>query len=128
MNNVQLLGRLANDPIIINKDNKVIARYILAINEFNNVTNFIPCSAYGNVAVIAEKFLKKGMLIAIAGKLHTYKENDENDTVLKMNVVVIRQFFCEKTNTNTNNNNNIKYDENGYIDFSDIDESTLPFQ
>lgn len=121
MNNVQLLGRLTNDPIIINKDNKVIARYILAINEFNNVTNFIPCSAYGNVAVIAEKFLKKGMLIVVTGKLHTYEEND----TLKMNVVVIRQFFCEKT---TNTNNNIKYDENGYIDFSNIDESTLPFQ
>lgn len=122
MNNVQLLGRLTNEPIIINKDNKIIARYILAINEFNNVTNFIPCSAYGNVAVIAEKFLKKGMLIAVTGKLHTYKD-DENDT-LKMNVVVIKQFFCEKTYTN----NNIKYNENGYVDFSDIDESTLPFQ
>ena len=65
MNCVQIMGRLTDIPHFEEKDTLKIARYILAINNGKEKdTDFIPCTAYGNNAVVAQQYLNKGQLVA----------------------------------------------------------------
>ncbi|MBS4930855.1 MAG: single-stranded DNA-binding protein [Clostridiales bacterium] len=119
MNCVQIMGRLTDSPQFEEKDTLKIARYILAINNGKEKdTDFIPCTAYGNNAVVAQQYLNKGQLVAITGKLHSYKDKNECN---KMNVIVNKQYFFGYSSSK------IPSSSDGYIDFSNIDESTLPF-
>lgn len=88
-NKVQLIGRLGQDPEIINlASGKKIAKFSLAINEnykdasgqkIENVQwhNLI---AWNKTADIIEKFVTKGNEIAIEGKLtsRSYDDNEGN--------------------------------------------------
>lgn len=90
MNKVTLIGRLTRDPEIRNSqgqdgNNIIIARYSLAVNRrFKNDNqpdaDFINCVAMGKNGEFAEKYLKKGMKIAINGEWRTgsYTNKDGN--------------------------------------------------
>ncbi len=74
MNKVFLMGRLTkateirytsgNEPI-------VVARYTLAVNRRfkKNEADFINCVAFRAMAEFAEKYMKKGQLFAVVGRI-----------------------------------------------------------
>ncbi len=77
-NKVQLIGNLGNDPEVINTEKgKKLAKFSLATNEiYRNAsgekvkeTQWHNLVAWGKVAEIAEKYLKKGSEIVVEGKL-----------------------------------------------------------
>lgn len=79
MNKAILMGRLTRDPDVHwtqGQDQKCIARYTLAVDrrfkqEGGASADFISCVAFGHQAEFAEKYLCKGIKIAITGRIQT---------------------------------------------------------
>ena len=72
MNKVVLIGRLTADPEIYTYgDGKILAKYTLAVDRNMGGTgerqaDFIHCAAFGKGGEFAQKYLHKGMKIAVA--------------------------------------------------------------
>ncbi|MBN2520964.1 MAG: single-stranded DNA-binding protein [Bacteroidales bacterium] len=88
-NRVQLIGNLGMDPEVKKFDgNKTMAKFSLATTEtYKNAegkkvdeTQWHNIIAWGNLAVIAEKYLSKGREVAVEGKLihRSYEDKDGN--------------------------------------------------
>ena len=79
-NRVIIAGNLARDPDVrrtVNK--KAYARFTVAVNnrykdangEYQDTADYIAVVAWGNLAEIAEKYLKKGSPVLIEGRIRT---------------------------------------------------------
>ena len=85
MNKVVLLGRLAQDPEIRytqSHEPLCIARYSVAVNrkfkrEGEPDADFIPCVAFGKAGEFAEKYLKKGMMVCVSGRIQVRSWEDQ---------------------------------------------------
>lgn len=105
MNKVLAIGRLTRDPEVRwSQDGQTcIARYTLAIDrpkksDDQNApsADFPSCVAFGKSGEFAEKYLHKGMKIAIEGHLQTGSYTaKEGHKVYTTDIVVDRHFFCE---------------------------------
>lgn len=102
MNKVQLIGRLTAEPEVrySNGENQMcVARYRLAVDRRKsgeNETDFISCVAFGKNGEFAEKYLSKGMKVAIAGRIQTGSyTNKDGQKVYTTDVVVEEHEFCE---------------------------------
>lgn len=104
MNKVILIGRLTRDPEVRytqGAEPMAIARYSIAVNrrfkrEGQPEADFINCVAFRRNGEFAEKFLKKGMQIAVTGSIQTgsYTDKDGNKRYTT-DVVVDEQEFTE---------------------------------
>ena len=100
MNSVELIGRLVRDPDIryTSGTNNAVATFNLAVDRDgqrddngNKITDFPRVTAFGKTAETCEKYLKKGRLIAIQGRLQTGSyTNRKGDTVYTTDVVANR--------------------------------------
>lgn len=96
MNNVILIGRLTSDPVITYSGDKQLARYTLAVDRVGEGTDFPNIVAFGHNAGFAEKYLSKGMKIAIEGRITTGSyTNKDGQKVYTTNVVAEHQEFVE---------------------------------
>lgn len=106
MNNVALIGRLTRDPDIRwtqGQDQQCIARYTLAVDrriasprEGQQTADFISCVAFGRNAEFAEKYLKKGIKLAVIGRIVTGSYvNKDGVKIYTTDVAVSSQEFCE---------------------------------
>ena len=109
MNKVMLIGRLTRDPEMsysANSNNTAVARYTLAVNRpykqnGSQEADFIRCIMFGRTAELAEKYLAKGMRVAIEGRLQTGSYiNREGQKIYTTDTVVERQEFLEKRTDN----------------------------
>ena len=100
MNHFIGIGRLTKEPEVVktkrDEEETTVANYTLAINGWNDTTDFIPCAAFGRTAEFAEKYLHKGTKIAVDGRIQTgtYKDREGN-TRNSWKVVVTAQEFAE---------------------------------
>ena len=105
MNKVNLIGRLTADPEVryTQGDQPMcIASYRLAVErrgkkvEGQQNADFISIKAFGKGGEFAEKYLHKGMKVAVSGHIQTgsYTRQDGNK-VYTTDVVVEGQEFCE---------------------------------
>lgn len=97
MNVVTLIGRLTSDPEVrYSQDTTAVARYTLAVDRVKEGTDFIPCVAFTKSAEFAEKYFKKGMKVAVTGRIQTGSyTNKDGQKVYTTDVVVTNQEFCE---------------------------------
>lgn len=106
MNKFIGIGRLTGDPDVrVSGENK-IARYTLAIDRMvkrdqskpdQQTADFIGCVAFGRAADFVDAYLRKGMKIAVVGRIQTGKyTNKDGQTVYTTDVVVENHEFCEK--------------------------------
>lgn len=86
-NKVQLIGRVGQDPEILNLETgKKLAKFSIATNEnFTNAkgekvehTDWHNIVAWGKTAEIIEKFVNKGKEVAIEGKLTNRSWEDKD--------------------------------------------------
>jgi len=101
MNSVVLIGRLTRDPEVryTAETQLAVAKFSLAIDDGygeKKKTNFPSIVAFGKTAESCEKYLSKGKLTCVQGKLQTgsYK-NKEGATVYTTDVVADRVEFLE---------------------------------
>ena len=136
MNVVILIGRLVRDPVINEaKSGSKIAKYTLAVERRMKrdsgapTADFINCTAFGQSADFAEKFLAKGVKIAVTGRIQTgsYTSKDGNK-VYTVDVIIDNQEFCESKAASEEAKQ--KSEINGFIDVPDgidLDITELPF-
>ena len=134
MNKVILLGRLTKDPEVryTQSENMLaIARYTLAVDrrfkkEGQPSADFINCVAFGKSAEFAEKYMTKGRLFGVIGKIQTRNyENDKKEKVYVTEVVVDEQYFADsKKDDKKDLSELLKEDDDKSKELDDID---LPF-
>ena len=113
MNKVVLMGRLTRDPEVRygGANNTAVAKYSLAVprkfkRDGDQECDFINCVAFGKLGEFAEKYLRKGTKIAVAGRIQTgsYTSKD-GQRVYTTDVVVEDQEFAESKNASAANAN-----------------------
>lgn len=99
MNKVFLMGRLVADPEIKwtrSSESKKYAVYVIAVNRRGkkDEADFINCIAWGFHAEFAEKFMKKGVLFLVIGRLNnsSWTDNDGKKH-WKTTVIVDESYF-----------------------------------
>lgn len=135
MNKVILMGRLTRDVETRYSGETAIARYSLAVDrkfkrEGEQTADFINCVAFGKSGEFAEKYLKKGMKIAVTGRIQTGSYTDKDGKkVYTTDVIVEEHEFCESKGTATSENTvpTFKPYENGFVNIPDVEEEELPF-
>ena len=104
MNKVILMGRLTRDPDIRytqGDKSMCVARYTLAVDrrvkkEGADNADFIPCVAFDKNGEFAERFLKKGVKIAVTGRIQTGSyTNRDGVKVYTTDVIVEEHEFAE---------------------------------
>lgn len=134
MNKVILIGRLTKDVETRYSGETAVSRYSLAVDrrfkrEGEPTADFINCVAFGKSGEFAEKYLKKGMKIAVTGRIQTGSYTDkEGKKVYTTDVIVEEHEFCESKGSGTSDVPTFKPDSNGFISIPDgIEDEELPF-
>lgn len=134
MNKVILMGRLTRDvETRYSQGNEpmAISRYTLAVdrkrgNSSGNepTADFINCVAFGRAGDFAEKYFRKGMKVAVTGRIQTGSYiNNEGVKVYTTDIVVEEQEFCEKKEQNQPNTSS----GDGFMNIPDGIDEELPF-
>lgn len=141
MNNVVIIGRLTRDPEIrwsIGDMPVAFGNYALAVDrptrkDSENITDFINCKVVGKPAEFAEKHLRKGMKIAITGRIQVdrYEDRDGNNRTSTYVQVSTHEFCESRSNGETTQAAgqvpSVSEDENGFINIPDGLDEELPF-
>ena len=110
MNKVVLMGRLTRDPEVRytqGENSTCIARYTLAVdrrfsrsnNNDGQTADFIPCVAFGKTGEFAEKYFRKGIKVAVSGRIQTGSyTNRDGVKVYTTDIIVDDQEFAESRN------------------------------
>lgn len=126
MNKAHLIGRLTRDPDIrvAAATSMTIARFTLAVPRNKNEADFISCTAFDKTAEFAEKYLKKGMQIAVSGRIQTGSFNDRDGKRIFTTEVIVSEidFFQNKEKQEENPAGEDQFDVP-----EEIDESELPY-
>ena len=101
MNKVQLLGRLTKDPEIryTQTNNTAVASFSLAVNRRfgkegeERQADFINIVSWGKTAQFCEKYFKKGMQIALVGRIQTRTYDDTEGKKHYVTEVVAEEVF-----------------------------------
>lgn len=103
MNKVILMGRLVKEPEVRYSQGAepiAVARYTLAVNrrfkrQGEPEADFINCVAFGKTGEFAEKYFKKGQLVAITGRLQVRSWDKDGERRYATEVIIEEQHFAE---------------------------------
>lgn len=134
MNHYVAIGRICKDPEIrYSQGGVAFGQYKLAIDRpvgqgKEKVTDFLMCKVVGKPAEFVEKYIKKGMKIAIEGRVQcdVYKDREGNSRSTTY-IQVSSHEFCESKGNATSTpapEQEKPADQEGFF-FAD--ESDLPF-
>ncbi len=136
MNKVFLTGRLTKDVetrYTQGENATAISRYTLAVDrrfkqDGQPTTDFINCVAFGNQGQFAEKYLRKGMKIAVVGRIQTGSyTNKDGQKVYTTDIVVEEHEFCESKQTEQTPPPAPKDLGDGFFNIPDGIDDELPF-
>lgn len=138
MNKVILIGRLIKDPDVrMGTNDTKIARYTLAVNRKYHKNNeptadFIGCVALGKNGEFAEKYLYKGIKIAVTGRIQTGSyTNRDGQKVYTTDVLIEEHEFAESKKSQSEEQRppipSPEQDTSGFMDMPSIMDDELPF-
>ena len=140
MNKTVLMGRLTADPQVrySEGDNaSAVARDSLAVNrkfkkDGEPTADFIPCVVFGRSAEFTEKYFRKGMQVAVSGRIQTGSyTNKDGNKVYTTDVVVEEQEFAESKAANQQNQQSAGSGSipasDGFMSIPDGMDEELPF-
>ncbi len=128
LNHCEAIGRLTRDPDIRYSQGESlmeVARFSLAVKRKKEPSgnaqsvDFIPCVAFGKTAEICEKYLHKGMLVAVQGLLISGSYiNNSKKKVYTLNLCVNEVDFLERKRECEAEEQGMREesDESGYMD------------
>ena len=130
INNVVLVGRLTKDPELKQTSSGIyFSNFTLAVNRsFKNDSgeteaDFINCIVWRNQAENLCKYMKKGSLIGVEGRIQTRSYETEEGMRYITEVVANSITFLESKNEKTDNSF-----QNEYIETKQaMDDDLLPF-
>ena len=143
INRVVLVGRLTRDPELRKTINSAVASFTIAVDNRlkgpngEKTTSFIPCVAWNQQAENTVKFVRKGSLVGVEGRLNqrTYDSKDGRK-VQVIEVICDSVQFLEPKGTNSLQNDNNGFvpdyvpddvEERKNVSSIDIADDDLPF-
>ena len=144
MNRIILMGRLTKDPEIrySQSDSPMpIARYSLAVDkkqkrEDGITADFFNLVAFDRHAAFAEKYLRKGVKIAVSGHVNTGTYNNRDGVRMPFfEIIVEEQEFAERKsasrpaapNDTQKTGGSFPVDKGGFMNIPDGIDEELPF-
>ena len=123
MNKVILTGRLVSDDFKkFQSSNKISLTFKIALIEKTKRTNFIDIVCFDKIADNITKYIKKGDLLEIEGKLNNSKyTTKDGKTIYKTEIVAKNITFSVKSKNNENNKQDENNEEN-VLGFEYFDE------
>ena len=139
LNNINLIGRVTKDiELRKTQSNKSVIRFTIAVDDGkdgqgNSRTQFIDCQAWEGLAEVIQKYVLKGDMVNINGKL--INNNYESNGVKHYSYLVLVGGMTLLPNKRANqqpqevNQPKQTSDENvmGGFDYTDIEAEDLPF-
>lgn len=132
MNNCIFVGRLTKDPEIRYGEGEaplMVARYTLAVDRENRnngqqAADFLSFVAFGKTAEFAEKYLKKGIKIAVTSRAQSGSYNKKDGTK-----VYYTEFLAQKHEfvESKKDSNQEQLESDGFINIPDGIDEELPF-
>lgn len=127
MNSVQFIGRLTKDPETrVTADQKSIAKFSLAVDRRfkKGEADFFNFTTFGKTAEFAEKYLKKGMKIAVVGRAQqeTWQKDGKNFSTVTFIADEIE--FAESKGSGEME---VKAPEGGFKPIGGMSDEDLPF-
>ena len=110
MNKIILLGRFVKDPELRHTENgdKIYTKFTIAVQRNFRLpdgmreADFIPIKVWGKKAEVIVKYMKKGSLITLSGRLRTGSYDDKDGNRKYIAEVVAEDFkFLENKNNQT---------------------------
>lgn len=91
-----------------------VIRFTLAVDrrKKDDGTDFIQCVAYGKVAELMDRYVRKGHKVGIIGHIQTGRYDKEGKTIYTTEVIVDELEFLEKKQSD---------------DFTPVESADLPF-
>ena len=136
MNKVILMGRLTRDPEVRYSQSATpvaVARYGLAVRkqyvkQGEAEADFFNIVAFGKAGEFAEKFFRKGQMVAVVGRLQTNSWEDQQKVKhTSIDIVVEEQYFAEGKKS-TSENTSSSSDGSSWTPTPTIEEDDdLPF-
>jgi single-strand DNA-binding protein len=133
MNKVILMGRLTRDVETRYSGEMAIARFTLAVDrrfkrEGEATADFINCVAFGKSGEFAEKYFKKGMKVAVTGRIQTgsYDDKETGKKVYTTDIVIEEQEFAESKSSQGNAPEPMTGSD-GFMSIPDGIDDSLPF-
>lgn len=103
MNSINITGRLTKEPQLFNQEGEksISARFSLAYPMTKDSTGFIDVICFGSSATIAGKFLHKGNMVGLTGRLN-YRVMTSKDGKSKTNIteIVVNEITLLPKSTN----------------------------
>lgn len=99
LNHITLMGRLTKDPEMrTTQSGKSVSTFTLAVDrDIGEETDFINCVCWGKTAEFADRWLHKGQLIAVAGRIQSRLWTDKSEAKrVSWEVIVDRVYFTDK--------------------------------
>lgn len=134
MNKVQLLGRLTRDPEIkyTQTNNTAVANFSLAVNRRfvkegeERQADFINIVVWGKTAEFCSKYFRKGMQIALTGRIQTRTYDDNEGKKHYVTEVIAEEvFFADSKKEQQEPQSDMQFENE--ISNVDFDNEPLPF-
>jgi single-strand DNA-binding protein len=124
LNKIILMGRLVKDVEVRYTNSSeplTVARYTLAVKRNFKTNNqpdvdFFNCIAFGKIGDFAEKYLQKGLLISIVGRLQNRSYTDKEGNKKNVSEIIVEEHYF----TGDKKNNNTESSTNNYNNDDDI--------
>ena len=94
MNQLTLIGRLTADPELTAPKGNPICRFRLAVDRLTEGADYINITTFGTRGENDAKWLTKGRLVAITGRLHHNTWTDDDGNNRERYEVVANQVMC----------------------------------
>lgn len=136
MNIVNMTGRLTKDPDVIQGGEKPVTRFSLALDrgkdgKGNDLGADYPnVVAFGKTAELVAKYLTKGRLIGVTGRIRTGSYEKDGKKIYTTDVVADRiEFLEKKAETRETPEQNLKRETDADIPagFYQLNDEDIPF-
>ena len=134
MNKVILMGRLVRDPEIRQtggEESQMIASYTLAVARSkktdDDAADFFNCTVFGKGAEFAEKYLRKGMMIMVVGRININSYTNKEGKKAKSTQIIVDEQEFAQNKKDVSFNERPSYDGD-FSELSEDAEEDLPFK
>lgn len=132
MNKFIGIGRITKDiELAYTQDGKAVAKYTIAINGYNDKTDFLNCVAWNKQAENLKKYCGKGSQIAVEGRISVRNyENKEGKKVYVTEIVTNNIMFLDSKKESGQAPKEEKEEVDPFQEFGDsieISDEDLPF-
>lgn len=135
LNKVILMGRLTRDPELKSTPNSVaVADFTLAVDRgyakagTERETDFLDCVAWRGTAEFVSRYFKKGMQVAVSGRIQTRKWKDKNDqNRVSVEIVIDEAFFADSKRDTAVDRTEPRGWQSQDVSFADLGDEDVPF-